>query len=128
LKTFSWKSLLVSVLLAFLAGVATCAVWRAGLIDSLQAAFVVNVARGEAPLQSPQTWVGLMLIVGVSISAGFLVSRAGARRSFWILGLGFLAAAASLWHRVTSSWTSVRTVSDGRPMSILIARCIALVD
>lgn len=74
---------------------ATCAIWRAGLIDSLQTAFVVNVARGETPLQTPQTWIGLMLIVGISISVGFLVSRAGARRSFWILGLGFLATAAA---------------------------------
>jgi len=56
---------------------------------------VVSVARGEAPLQTPQTWLGLLLIVGVSLSAGFLVSRAGARRSFWILGLGFLATAAA---------------------------------
>jgi len=95
LKTFSWKSLLVSVLLALVAGVATCAVWRVGLIDSVQTAFVVSVARGEAPLQTPQTWLGLLLIVGVSLSAGFLVSRAGARRSFWILGLGFLATAAA---------------------------------
>jgi signal transduction histidine kinase len=95
LKTFSWKSLATSVLLAFVAGVVTCAVWRAGLIDSLQTAFVVNVARGEAPLQTPQTLLGLLLIVGVSVSAGFLVSRAGARRSFWILGLGFLATAAA---------------------------------
>ena len=85
----------MSVALAFVAGVATCAVWRAGLIDSLQTAFVVSVARGEAPLQAPQTWLGLLLIVGVSVSAGFLVSRAGARRSFWILGLGFLATAGA---------------------------------
>jgi len=75
--------------------VATCAVWRAGLIDSLQTAFVVSVARGETPLQTPQTWLGFLLIVGVSLSAGFLVSSAGARRSFWILGLGFLATAAA---------------------------------
>ena len=95
LKTFSWKSLLVSLLLAFLAGGATCAIWRAGLIDSLQSAFVVNVGRGEVPLQAPQTWLGLLLIVAISMSAGFFVSRAGARRSFWILGLGFLAMAAA---------------------------------
>ena len=95
LKTFSSKSLLVSVALAFVAGVVTCGVWRAGLIDSLQTTFVVSVARGEAPLQTPQTWLGLLLIVGVSVIAGFLVSRAGARRSFWILGLGFLATAAA---------------------------------
>jgi two-component system phosphate regulon sensor histidine kinase PhoR len=65
------------------------------LIDSLQAGFVVNVARGETPLQSPQTWLGLLLIVAISTSAGFFVSRAGARRSFLILGLGFLATAAA---------------------------------
>ena len=62
-----------------------------GLIDSLQSAFVVQVARGEAPLQSPQPWLGLLLIVAISASAGFFVSRAGARRSFVVLGLGFLA-------------------------------------
>ncbi|MDX6574699.1 MAG: hypothetical protein QOE96_652, partial [Blastocatellia bacterium] len=56
---------------------------------------MVNVARGEVPLQSPQTWLGLLLIVAVSTSAGFFVSRAGARRSFLILGLGFLAAAVA---------------------------------
>jgi signal transduction histidine kinase len=95
LKTFSWKSLFFSLALAFLAGVATCAIWRAGLIDSLQAAFVVSVGRGEVPLQSPQPWLGLLLIVGISTSAGFFVSRAGARRSFLILGTGFLAMAAA---------------------------------
>jgi signal transduction histidine kinase len=95
LKTFSWKSLFVSVGLAFMAGAVMCVVWRAGLIDSLQAAFVVSVGRGEAPLQSPQTWLGLLLIVSISSSAGFFVSRAGARRSFLILGLGFLTTAAA---------------------------------
>jgi signal transduction histidine kinase len=95
LKTFSWKSLIVSVGLALLAGVVACAVWRAGLIDSLQAAFVVNVARGEVPLQTPQIWLGLLLIVTISASAGFFVGRVGARRSFLILGLGFLAMCAA---------------------------------
>lgn len=95
MKAFSWKSLSVSLGLAFLAGAGTCAVWRAGLIDSLQAGFVVNVARGEAPLQAPQTWLGLLLIVAISTSAGFFVSRAGARRSFLVLGLGFLATASA---------------------------------
>src|ERR1043166_3595674 len=91
LKTFTWKSLLVSVGLALLAGVTACAVWRAGLIDSIAAAFVVNVARGDAPLQSPQTWLALLLIVTISACAGFFVGRVGARRSFFILGLGFVA-------------------------------------
>jgi hypothetical protein len=97
LKTFTWKSLANSLLLSFAAGALACAVWRAGLIDSLQTAFVVNVNRGESPLQTPQTWIGLLLIVGVSVIAGFFVGRAGARRSFWVLGVGFiLTAIASL--------------------------------
>jgi signal transduction histidine kinase len=101
LKTFTWKSYLVSLLLAFIAGAATCAIWRAGLIDSLQAAFVFTVGHGEAPLQRPQTWLGLMLIVAVSMSTGFIVMRLGARRSFWILGAGFLAIAGA---SLLASW------------------------
>ena len=95
MKAFTWKSLFVSLLLAFIVGGLTCAVWRAGVIDSVQAAFVVTTAKGEAPLQRPQTWLGLMLIVGLSVSAGFIVMRLGARRSFWILGSGFLATAGA---------------------------------
>jgi signal transduction histidine kinase len=95
LKTFPWKSLFVSLGLALLAGVAACAVWRAGLIDSLESAFVITVAKGESPLQTPQTWLGLLLIVTISTCAGFFVGRVGARRSFLILGLGFLAMCAS---------------------------------
>jgi two-component system, OmpR family, phosphate regulon sensor histidine kinase PhoR len=123
-KTFSWKSLFFSLSLAFVAGAMTCAVWRAGLIDSLQAGFVVNVGRGEVPLQSPQTWLGLLLIVGVSTSAGFLVSRAGARRSFLFLGLGFLAmAAASL---ITSRYLEIDILFA--PMALGAGAAIFLVQ
>src|SRR5690242_20886788 len=90
LKTFTWKSLVVSVGLALLAGVTACAVWRTGAIDSIAAAFVVSVARGDTPLQTPQTWLALLLIVTISTGAGFFVGRIGARRSFLIMGLGFL--------------------------------------
>lgn len=62
-----------------------------GLIDSLQSAFVIQMSRGETPLQSPQPWLGLLFIVAISACAGFFVSRAGARRSFIVLGAGFLA-------------------------------------
>jgi len=124
LKTFTWKSLFVSLSLAFLAGSATCAIWRAGLIDSVQAGFVVNVDQGEAPLQSPQTWIGLLLIVAISTSAGFFVSRAGARRSFLILGLGFLAtAAASL---ITSRYLKIDILFA--PMAIGATGAVFLVQ
>jgi two-component system phosphate regulon sensor histidine kinase PhoR len=95
LKVINWKSLAVSLGLALLAGAAAGVVWRAGLIDSLQSAFVVTVARGEAPLQTPKIWTGLLLIVTISTCAGFFVGRVGARRSFLFLGLGFLAMSAA---------------------------------
>ena len=91
LKPFTRKSLIISVTLALAAGCLTCVLWRMGLIDSLQSAFVIQVGRGELPLQSPQSWLGLLFIVAISACAGFFVSRAGARRSFVVLGLGFLA-------------------------------------
>ena len=81
----------VSLGLALSAGLAASAIWRAGLIDSLQAAFVVDVGRAETPLQAPQAWLGLLLIVTISTCAGFFVGRVGARRSFLFLGMGFLA-------------------------------------
>jgi len=95
LKTFTWKSLFVSLLVSLAAGLLTFAIWRTGVIDSLQAAFIIKPHGGEVALQTPQTQIGLLLIVGLSISAGFLVARAGARRSFWILGAGFLITAAA---------------------------------
>ena len=76
---------MVSVALAFAAGLTACVIWRAGLIDSIAVAFVVRVSRGEVPLQTPQTWVAILLIVTISTSAGFFVGRVGARRSFLIL-------------------------------------------
>jgi signal transduction histidine kinase len=85
---------MVSLALAFAAGMFACVIWRSGLIDPLASVFVVSVPRGEVPLQTPQTWLALVLIVTISTSAGFFVSRVGARRSFLILGVGFLAIAA----------------------------------
>jgi len=82
--------LAITLALAGSSGLLTCALWRAGLIDSLQSAFVLGSERADAPLVSPQPWTGALLIVAVSACAGFFVGRLGARRSFLILGSGFL--------------------------------------
>ena len=119
----------MSVSLALLAGALACVVWRAGLIDSLQAAFVVNVAKGEVPLQSPQTWVGLLLIVTISASAGFFVGRVGARRSFLILGLGFLATVMGIaTASVDKQFSPVHQGATAaiRPKSLLGEKYIAM--
>ena len=81
----------MSLALALLAGITACVVWRAGLIDPLAAAFVTTVARSETQLQAPEASLGLVLIVTISTCTGFFVGRVGARRSFLILGVGFLA-------------------------------------
>ena len=95
LRSFSWKSVSLSLTLALTAGAATCVIWKAGFIDALQAAFVVDVGPGEPPLQTPHLWLALLLVLTISTSAGYFVSRAGARRSFPILGVGFLAMCAA---------------------------------
>src|SRR5437870_3295961 len=77
------------------AGVVACALWRVGLIDSLRSAFVLGSNRVDTLIITPQPWLGALLIVAVSLSAGFFVGRVGVRRSFLILGLGFLAMAAA---------------------------------
>jgi signal transduction histidine kinase len=87
--------MVVSLGLAMSAGLAACAAWRVGLIDSLQTAFVVNVPLGETPLLAPETWLAILLIVVVSTLSGFFVGRLGARRSFLFLGLGFLVMCSS---------------------------------
>jgi two-component system, OmpR family, phosphate regulon sensor histidine kinase PhoR len=86
----SLKSLFISLGLAILSGLAICGLWRWGLIDSIQDAFVLGGYRTDAPLMAPQPWVGRLLVVAVSAFAGFFVGRIGARRSFPILGFGFL--------------------------------------
>jgi two-component system phosphate regulon sensor histidine kinase PhoR len=86
----SLKSLFISLALAILSGLAICGLWRWGLIDSIQDAFVLGGYRVDAPLMAPQPWVGRLLVVAVSALAGFFVGRIGARRSFPILGFGFL--------------------------------------
>jgi signal transduction histidine kinase len=124
LPTFTWKSLIVSVSLASLAGVVTCAVWRAGLIDSVSTAFVVNVPRGDAPLQAPKAWLGLLLIVTISTSAGFFVGRVGARRSFLLLGVGFVAmcAASLLISRYLKLDILFSPMAFGSTLSVLLVQ------
>lgn len=91
----SLKSIFISLCLAISSGLLTCGLWLWGLIDSVQAAFVFGSDRADAPLLSPKPWVGRLLVVAVSAFAGFFVGRIGARRSFPILGSGFLALCAA---------------------------------
>jgi two-component system, OmpR family, phosphate regulon sensor histidine kinase PhoR len=91
----SLQSVFISLGLAVLSGLLTCGLWLWGVIDSVQSAFVIGSNRIDAPLMSPQPWVGRLLVVAVSACAGFFVGRIGARRSFPVLGFGFLLLCAA---------------------------------
>ena len=76
--------------LAFCAGLLTYALWAAGLLVSVQDAFVLQHRVGSNELMTPQWWLAALLIVAAAAGAGFAVERVGARRSFPFLGGGLL--------------------------------------
>lgn len=81
-----------------MAGSLTLALWRAGLLASLQGAFVLLPSREGAVLTVPSFWVGAALILLVSLIVAIDVGRFGGRRAFPYLGGGFLGlAGASLF-------------------------------
>jgi signal transduction histidine kinase len=84
------KSLFVSLVLAVLSGAVISTVWRAGLLRSLEAAFVADQNSVASPMVSPRPWLAVLLIVTVSGCVGFVIGRIGARRSFLVLGTGFI--------------------------------------
>lgn len=77
-----------------MAGSCSLALWWAGLLTSLQNAFVL-VPKDQRPvLIGPTFWVGTALILTVSLAVAVDVGRFGGRRSFLYLGGGFLGLAA----------------------------------
>ncbi|HYO63269.1 MAG TPA: GAF domain-containing sensor histidine kinase [Pyrinomonadaceae bacterium] len=80
----SLSSLSVSLGLAL--GVAACvaALWGAGLLASLEEAFVLR--RGAEKLVRAQPWVTVMLILATGVGAGFAVERLGARLAYQLMG------------------------------------------
>lgn len=81
--------------IASLAGLLSVALWSAGLLASLQNAFVLLPKGGPiTPLRVPSFWPGAALIFAVSFAVGIDVGRFGSRRAFLYLGGGFLGLAA----------------------------------
>jgi signal transduction histidine kinase len=69
------------------------ALWMAGILTSLQNAFVLLPKPGAVPTV-PSFWVGAVLIFTVSFAVAIDVGRFGGRRAFLYLGGGFLGLAA----------------------------------
>ncbi|HYP53885.1 MAG TPA: hypothetical protein VEQ42_10125 [Pyrinomonadaceae bacterium] len=76
----------LSVSLGLALGVAACvaALWGAGLLASLEEAFVLR--RGSEKLVRAQPWVTVMLILATGVGAGFAVERLGARLAYQLRG------------------------------------------
>lgn len=70
------------------------ALWSAGLLTSLQNAFVVTAKREGALLIVPGFWIAAALIGVPSLAVAINVGRFGGRRAVPYLGGGFLACAA----------------------------------
>ena len=82
--------------MALSAALLVWAMWNAGLLASVQAAFVLQGAAGAGgEAVAPEGWLAALLIATAGIGAGFAVERAGARRALVYI-CGALALLCSL--------------------------------
>jgi signal transduction histidine kinase len=84
--------------MSLLAAISVSALWDAGLLASVQAAFLLSPPAGAADILLPEKWIALLLIQSAGIVAGFAVERAGARRALFFIfgGIGLWCAASFL--------------------------------
>ncbi len=93
--------MLTCVAVALVASLLACALWLAGVLAPLQTALVVGPGNGAQSLAVPEFWLGVALILVVSLTVAFGVERAGARIAFPYIGGGFLGLSA---FSVFASW------------------------
>jgi signal transduction histidine kinase len=84
---------MISLALAFCASLFVLALWVAGLLASIQAAFLL--ARESEPdlASAPQMWLGALMILAAGLSAGFAIARAGVKRILPLMGGGLVVLA-----------------------------------
>jgi signal transduction histidine kinase len=85
-----FKSIVITLGLSLGAGLSVWALWIEGFLAPLQQAFVAQPSDPAALLVTPQFRLASLLILTTSLGAGLAVQRAGARRAFPYLGIGFL--------------------------------------
>lgn len=93
-RSSSFRSVFTYALVASVAGSLSLALWWAGLLTSLQNAFVLIPKDPRVGLTAPSFWLGAALILTVSLAVAVDVGRFGGRRAFLYLGGGFLSLAA----------------------------------
>jgi signal transduction histidine kinase len=89
-STSRFKSIIVAIGLSSTAGALVWGLWAEGFLGPLQEAFVVIPNDPSVALIAPDLRLATFLILVTAVTAGLVVERAGARRSFPYLGVSFL--------------------------------------
>ena len=97
-KHTSLLSLTISLGLALCASGLVLLLWMAGVLASLESAFLLSIASETNPAAAPQMWLGALMILAAGLSAGFAIERGGAKRILpFLLGGLLVLAGASLF-------------------------------
>ncbi|MBC7911779.1 MAG: hypothetical protein H7Y30_14835, partial [Pyrinomonadaceae bacterium] len=88
--TISNQTLVVSLLLSLVAALLICVLWDAGVLVSVQNAFLLAPPAGAAEVSQPEYGIALLLILSAGMVAGFAVERAGARRALLYICSGII--------------------------------------
>ncbi|MDT4897410.1 MAG: hypothetical protein QOH25_2487 [Acidobacteriota bacterium] len=86
---------MISLALSCCASLLVLLLWAAGVLASLQAAFLLSRPSEANAAAAPQLWLGALMILAAGLSAGFATARAGAKRILPFLGGSLVVLACS---------------------------------
>jgi signal transduction histidine kinase len=86
---------MISLALSLCASLVVLLLWALGALSSIQKAFLLASPSEANAAAAPQLWLGALMILAAGLSAGFAISRAGARRILPVFGGGLLLLASA---------------------------------
>ena len=86
---------MISLSLSLCATLTVLLLWVAGVLASLQAAFLLSRPSEANAAAAPQLWLGALMILAAGMSAAFATARAGAKRILPFLCGGLVVLAGS---------------------------------
>lgn len=92
---------MISMGLALSASLAVLLLWVAGLLVSVQKAFLLSLPSEANAAAAPEMWLGALMILAAGLSAGFATARVGAKRilPFLVGGLVLLGGVSLAFSR-----------------------------
>ncbi len=92
---------MISLGLALCASLMVLLLWVAGLLASVQAAFLLALPSEANAAAAPEMWLGALMILAAGLSAGFATARTGAKRilPFLVGGLVLLGGVSLVFSR-----------------------------